>query len=85
MNVSRQKIRRAILRVLKEAQPFALPQVQLLEEVNRLVRPAISESDLQADLSWLKDREAVGFMTDPFDDKARKWHVREAGLAMLNS
>ncbi len=79
-------IRSTILRVLEGVQPHALPLDALLAEVNRLVRPAITVAELKAHLSWLLDRMMIDFIADPLDEKnadARRWLIREAGLAAL--
>jgi hypothetical protein len=81
-------IRLAILSVLRENKPFMTPQVQLLRDVNLLVRPALSPADLVKHLSWLKAQAMVTFEPDPLDpDNAdvRKWLIREAGEAALKS
>jgi hypothetical protein len=78
--------RLVILRLLAAARPYALPQDTLHLQVNTLVRPPLEASDLMKHLSWLLDRQLVGFVPDPLDPDrtaARKWHIREAGLAAL--
>lgn len=77
------QIRRTILRVLAESAPYALPEKQLFAEVNDQLRPAIDELTFQKNLSFLKDNQAIGLLADPLDEDARKWHIREAGRAML--
>lgn len=80
------QIRHTILRVLEGVQPHALPLDALHAEVNRLVRPAVSATELKAHLSGLLDRAMIDFIPDPLDEKnpdARRWLIREAGLAVL--
>ncbi len=80
------QIRHAILRVLVTVDPQALPLDAVLPEVNRQVRPSISLDDLKGHLSWLLDRAMVDFIPDPLDEKnadARRWLIREAGIATL--
>ena len=43
-------------------------------------------ADVAKHLSWLLDHEMVGFVSDPLDpdnSTTRKWHLREAGQAVL--
>ena len=79
-------LRIAVLTVLSASEPYALPHPQLLAEVNRLVRPAITSDQLKEILSWLIDKVFVDFLTDPLDPdnaEARRWFIREAGSAQL--
>ncbi len=80
--------RLTVLRVLKLAKPYALPAEQLLAEVNRLVRPSITDGELTKLLAWLKAKAMVGYLDDTIDPEnanARKWHIREAGEAALSA
>ena len=79
-------LRQTILRVLAQNKPYAVPAEQLLAEVNRLVRPAITEEDLRTHLSWLLDHDLVAFMPDELDTdnvSARRWLIKEAGEVAL--
>jgi hypothetical protein len=79
-------IRIAILEVLQGVKPYALPQPQLLADVNMRVRPALSLGDLVKHLTWLKAHEMIGFIADDLDPDnadARKWLIKEAGLTAL--
>lgn len=81
-------IRLTILRVLDAARPYALPHETLVQEVNRLVRPALTAEQLQEHLSWLLDQTMVEFLADnlaPDDVTARKWFIKEAGQAALKA
>ncbi|MBS0632023.1 MAG: hypothetical protein JSS11_08930 [Verrucomicrobia bacterium] len=80
--------RLVLLRLLSYAQPYSIPQDILLDEVNRLVRPAITLGDLVKHLTWLKARDMIGYLPEPLDPDnadARKWHLREAGRTALQS
>jgi hypothetical protein len=80
-------IRRTILAELRTVAPYALPVQQLLDQVNIRVRPAIKLTELKVQLSWLADQAMVGFLPDDFDPKnadARRWLIKEAGLAALS-
>ena len=79
-------IRQTILRVLAAAKPYAVPAETLLSEVNRLVRPTLTVEQLREHLTWMLDRSMIDFLPDdlaPDDVDARRWHIREAGLAAL--
>lgn len=79
-------LRYTILRLLAAAKPYTLPQDTLLMHLNRLVRPPLEAADLMKHLSWLLDHDLAGFVADPLDPEnlsARKWHLREAGEALL--
>jgi hypothetical protein len=81
-------IRQTILRILAASRPFPVPAETLLGDVNRLVRPALTVEQLSAHLSWLLDRNLIGFLSAdlaPDDDDARCWIIKEAGIAVLNS
>jgi hypothetical protein len=81
-------IRISLLRVLAAAKPYAVPQATLLLELNQLVRPSLTVGDLVKHLSWLKARDMIGFLPDAMDPEnadLRKWLIREAGEAALNS
>ncbi len=80
--------RLVILRLLSYAQPYSIPQDILLDELNRLVRPALTLGDLVKHLTWLKARDMAGYLPEPLDPDnpdARKWHLREAGRTALQS
>lgn len=79
-------IRRTILAELARSADFALPVEQLLEQVNLRLRPALTREQLQQHLSWLLDHAMIDFLPDELDRDnaaARKWLIREAGLAAL--
>lgn len=79
-------IRSTILRVLVQAKPYAVPAETLLEEVNRLLRPALTTEELRTELRVLLDGSRIDFLPDdldPTNEDARRWLVREAGEAAL--
>ena len=81
-------IKQTILRVLNVNRPYAVPAEQLLAEVNRLVRPALTAEELRPHLRFLLDRNMVAFLADELDPEnqdARRWLIREAGQAQLKS
>jgi hypothetical protein len=79
-------IRRTILAELAAAAPYAAPAEGLLNAVNDKVRPKLSLSELRGHLSWLLDHTMVDFLPDDIDPdnvNARRWLIKEAGLAAL--
>jgi hypothetical protein len=81
-----QVIRTTILGQLASARPYALPQPMLLEAVNMLVRPQLSLGELVKQLSWLKAQDMVAFIPsdlEPDNADARKWTIKEAGMAAI--
>jgi len=81
-----QIIRRTILAELARDVKYAMPAVQLLEQVNLRLRPALTADELAKHLSWLLDREMVGFNADPIDPQdasLREWLIRSPGLTAL--
>lgn len=84
--MSTASIRQTILRILDEVRPHALPQAQLLAEVNRLVRPAVERVDLSEQLSWLRGEQLVSHLPDPLAPDNRnewRWLITEAGRTAL--
>lgn len=81
-------LRQLILRQLAAAQPYAVPVTTLLFEINRQVRPAIKPVDLAEHLTFFQTHDMADFMADamaPDDAEARKWFIKEAGLAASRS
>jgi len=74
---------RQILTVLKQCQPYALPEQTLFNSVNFAIRPPIDEKDFPELLISLRQRKLIDFILDDFDDTIRKWHITEAGKALL--
>ena len=78
--------RLTILRILRDAQPYALPATQLQEELNRLTRPAVTPVEFAEHIGWLRDRAYIDFLPDALDPDnadARRWVLKEAGAAAL--
>lgn len=77
--------RRALLRLLAAAAPYALPHEQVAAEAARLLRPPPAEAEVREQLTWLLDHSLVDFLPDPLEPEsftARRWLVTEAGLAV---
>jgi len=75
---------RQILTVLKQCQPYALPEQTLLNQVNFAIRPPIDDpNDFAELLISLRMRKLIDYILDDFDDSIRKWHITEAGKALL--
>ena len=81
-------IRRTILAELARSEQYALPQEQLLTQVNLRLRPELTMDELAKQLSWMLDRKPpmVAFLADsmePDNAEARRWLITEAGLTQL--
>lgn len=76
-------IRRVILDILERAQPYALPETQLLMEINGAVRPPAGKAELDEQLLFLETRAYITTVPDPLDDNLVKWAITEAGMTML--
>jgi hypothetical protein len=76
-------LRRALLDILERAQPYALPENQLIVELNGVVRPPSSRAEFDEELLFLQTRGYVATVPDPLDDHLVKWAITEAGMAML--
>jgi hypothetical protein len=76
-------IRRAILDILERAQPYALPESQLLVELNGAIRPHAGQAELDEQILFLQSRGYIANVPDPLDDNLVKWAITEAGKAML--
>ena len=76
-------IRRAILDILERAQPYALPESQLVVELKAVVRPPASQAEFDEEMLFLQNRGYIDNVPDPLDDRLVKWAITEAGMAML--
>jgi len=76
-------IRRTILDVLERAEPYALPEGQLMVEINGAVRPPAGQAEFDEEILYLQSRRYVTTVPDPLDDQLVKWAITEAGRAML--
>ncbi len=79
-------IRLTILAELAAVAPYAAPTEGLLHAINDKIRPKLTLAQLKEHLSWLLDRSYVDFLPDDIDPKnvdARRWLIKEAGLAAL--
>jgi len=76
-------VRRAILDILERAQPYALPEQQLIVELNGTVRPPAGKAELDDELGYLQRRGFITTIEDPLDEALVKWAITEAGRTML--
>jgi hypothetical protein len=76
-------IRRTILDILERAQPYALPESQLVVELNGALRPAAGSAEFDQEILFLQIRRYITTVPDPLDDQLVKWAITEAGLTML--
>ena len=78
-------VKQTIRRVLARCTPFALPEDSLWLEVNSEIRPVIGRAEFNVLLEQLMASNQIGFITDPDDTSVRKFHLKEAGRAILNN
>ena len=83
MSMRVHECRQAILRILEEAAPYALPEEQLLIGLNARVRPPLGISDLVVHLGWLWEQRMIQKLDGKYGDKIARWLVTEAGQAEL--
>jgi hypothetical protein len=76
-------IRRAVLDILERAQPYALPEEQLMVEVNGSVRPPAGKAEMDEELLFLQRRGFINTIPDPLDEGLVKWAITEAGMTLL--
>jgi len=81
------QIRQAILQILADVAPHALPLSQLFAAINRQVRPPIADPrSLHEHMSALLDMRYVDFLADemdPNDGDLNRWLIKEAGQSYL--
>lgn len=75
--------RRAILDILERAQPYALPEKQLIVELNGAIRPPAGQAEVDEELLFLQRRGYIATVPDLLDDRLVKWAITETGMAML--
>ena len=76
-------LRRTILEMLDRASPYALPENQLVLELNGAVRPPAPAAEMDEEILFLQSRGYIARVPDPLDDHFVKWAITEAGRAML--
>ena len=76
-------IRKALLDILEHAQPYALPEAQLLIELNGIVRPPAARAEFDDELLFLQIRGYIATVPDLLNDDLVKWAITEAGMTML--
>jgi hypothetical protein len=76
-------IRRAILEILERAEPYALPEDQLLVELNGAIRPPAGKAESDEEILFLQVRGYITTVPDSLDETLVKWATTEAGKATL--
>jgi hypothetical protein len=76
-------IRRAILEILERAQPYALPEQQLIVELNGSIRPPAGKAEFDEEILFLQVRGYIATVPDSLDESLIKWAVTEAGRTTL--
>jgi hypothetical protein len=76
-------IRRALLEILERAQPYALPEQQLIVELNGSIRPPAGKAEFDEEILFLQVRGYITTVPDSLDENLVKWAVTEAGRTML--
>jgi len=76
-------IRRALLHILERAQPYALPESQLILELNGAIRPPAGAAESDEAILFLQSHGYITTIPDPLDDNLVKWAITEAGRTML--
>ncbi len=75
-------MKREILNLLKECEPYALPQGTLLIQITARLRPHPTEAQIVTCLAELKAQQFIDSIEDALEGKP-KWLITEAGLAQL--
>lgn len=69
----------AVLELLDQAWPYAVPEGQLRTELEKQVRPPASLDEFTAVLQGLAERGLVRRQADLVDPKATTWIITETG------
>ena len=78
-----QSITRGILAVLERAEPFALPEAQLLIELNGALRPPVGQAEFDERMLFLNTRKHIVTVPDNLDENLVKWTITETGKSVL--
>jgi hypothetical protein len=76
-------LRRAILEILERAQPYALPEEQLIVELNGMVRPPSGKAEIDEAILFMQVRGYITTVPDSLDEDLVKWAITEAGRTTL--
>ncbi len=79
-------IRRTILEILEEIEPFALPEPQLKLHLDARMRPPVAAAEMEDAITWLNVRQHIRPLSDhlaPEDSTAVKWLITETGKTLL--
>ena len=76
-------IRKATLEILERAEPYALPERQLLVELNTALRPPAAQAEFDDALIFLNIRNHIAIVPDNLDETFVKWVITETGKAVI--
>jgi len=77
-----QTISRAVLDTLENASPYALPEEQLLLEINGAVRPPVEQAAFDEVILSLNSQKAIVKVPDGLDKNLVKWTITEIGKVL---
>jgi hypothetical protein len=75
-------INRAILSALENADPYTLPEEQLLIEINGVLRPPVGQAEFDDAMTFLNTNHFIVTVPDRLDANLVKWTITEAGKAV---
>jgi hypothetical protein len=78
--MSHHAIRLEILKVLSKTGDYKMPEDTLLTTLNQLLDAAVSESEYQEALNWLKAKAYIDFTVDEISE-AKRWYITASGKA----
>ncbi len=73
---------RAILSTLENADPYALPEAQLLIEINGALRPPVGQAEFDEALMFLSSNHFIVTVPNRLDANLVKWTITEAGKSV---
>lgn len=75
-------ITRAILSTLENAEPYALPEEQLLVEINGVLRPPVGQAEFDEAMTFLGTNRHIATVPSGLDRNLVKWTITETGKAV---
>lgn len=77
-------IRDRLLQVLDATSPQALPEAQLLIEVNHALRPEVDKAEFDDAVNFLCVKKFIRSRTSALDDQIVEWFITEEGQNLIN-
>jgi hypothetical protein len=77
------KVRLAILSILKEALPYALPEATLLRHLNSELQKPVKQLALDDHLLFLKKQACVVAVPGQLGDVQPRWKITASGLGEI--